>query len=62
MMPDRLLGLVLLVLLVAQDSAAQEAPVVEMYTVKGGELTLTGDGASHLARLALDCIHKEYPN
>ena len=35
---------------------------MEMYTEAGAELVLTSDGASHFARLALDCIHREYPN
>lgn len=33
-----------------------------MYTEQEGGLTLTSSGASHFAKLALDCIHKEYPN
>ncbi len=35
---------------------------MEMYTEQAGGLILTSNGASHFAQLALDCIHKEYPN
>ena len=35
---------------------------MKMYTEQAGGLILTSSGASHFARLALDCIHKEYPN
>jgi len=35
---------------------------MEMYTEQAGGLILTSSGASHFAQLALDCIHKEYPN
>jgi len=35
---------------------------MEMYTEQAGGLVLTSSGASHFAQLALDCIHKEYPN
>lgn len=35
---------------------------MEMYTEQADGLILTSSGASHFARLALDCIHKEYPN
>ena len=41
---------------------AQESEPVEMYAEQEKGLVLTSDGASHFARLALDCIHKEYPN
>ena len=33
-----------------------------MYSERANGLVLTTDGAAHFARLALDCIHKEYPN
>jgi hypothetical protein len=33
-----------------------------MYTEDGGVLLLTREGASHFAKLALECIDKEYPN
>jgi len=33
-----------------------------LQTTVNGQLTLTTDGASHFARLALDCIQREYPN
>ena len=42
--------------------AVQEAETVEMYAEQSDGLVLTTDGASHFARLAIDCIHKEYPN
>lgn len=35
---------------------------MEMYAEQENGLVLTSDGAAHFARLALDCIHKEYPN
>ncbi len=35
---------------------------MEMYTEQAGGLILNSNGASHFAKLALDCIHKEYPN
>jgi hypothetical protein len=35
---------------------------MEMYTEKDHGLALNERGASHFARIALDCIHKEYPN
>jgi hypothetical protein len=49
--------------LVAMNPAiAQESDTVDMYTEQRDGLALTTDGASHFARLALDCIHREYPN
>lgn len=33
-----------------------------LQTTQTGQLTLTEAGASHFARLALDCLQKEYPN
>ena len=35
---------------------------MDMYTEQDTGLVLTESGASHFARIALDCIHKEYPN
>jgi hypothetical protein len=35
---------------------------MEMYTEEDQGLVLSAPGASHFARIALDCIHKEYPN
>ena len=35
---------------------------MEMYTEQDSRLVLNEAGASHFARIALDCIHKEYPN
>lgn len=33
-----------------------------MYSEKADGLVLSESGASHFARIALDCIHREYPN
>lgn len=41
---------------------AQEPEPVKMYSEKDDGLVLTRDGAAHFARLAIDCIHREYPN
>jgi hypothetical protein len=46
----------------SNGSVAQEALPVKMYTEQSNGLVLTAAGASHFARLALDCIHREYPN
>lgn len=35
---------------------------VKMYTEQSNGLVLTAEGAAHFAHLALDCIHREYPN
>ncbi len=35
---------------------------MEMFTEDDNRLSLSEAGASHFARIALDCIHKEYPN
>ena len=35
---------------------------MEMYAEQESGLVLTEPGATHFARLALDCIHREYPN
>ena len=35
---------------------------MEMYSESESGLVLNEPGASHFARIALDCIHKEYPN
>ena len=50
------------IMVAASAASAQEPESVEMYSEQAGGLVLTSDGASHFARLALDCIHKEYPN
>lgn len=50
------------VAVVAGAAPAQVPESVEMYSERAAGLALTNDGASHFARLALDCIHKEYPN
>lgn len=41
---------------------AEETGPVKMYNEEPSGLVLTSDGALHFAQLALDCIHKEYPN
>ena len=41
---------------------AEETGPVKMYNEEPTGLVLTSDGARHFAKLALDCIHKEYPN
>jgi Protein of unknown function (DUF2891) len=46
----------------ASTGIAQESAPAPMYSVQSGNLVLSADGASHFARLALDCIHREYPN
>lgn len=43
-------------------SSEEEPESMEMYTEQGAGLVLNARGASHFARIALDCIHKEYPN
>jgi hypothetical protein len=49
-------------LVACHAEVAQEADTVEMYIEQADGLVLTNDGAAHFARLAIDCIHKEYPN
>ena len=49
-------------LLAMTAAIAQESDTVYMYIEQRDGLALTTDGASHFARLALDCIHREYPN
>ena len=51
-----------LALSINHRSTAQESHPVKMYAETANGLVLTAEGASHFARLALDCIHKEYPN
>jgi len=59
----RLLVAIVALGLIAMNAAiAQDARTVDMYSEQHDGLVLTSDGASHFARLALDCIHKEYPN
>jgi len=55
-------AIVTLGLLAMNAACSQERDSVEMYAEQADGLNLTSDGASHFARLALDCIHKEYPN
>jgi len=49
-------------LLAISTAQAQEATTVEMYSERDNGLVLTNEGAAHFAQLAIDCIHKEYPN
>jgi hypothetical protein len=58
----RTLLLIAMSLTTPSTSLAQETTPVEMYTEQAGVPALTVEGASHFARLALDCIPKEYPN
>ncbi|MGB5980054.1 MAG: DUF2891 domain-containing protein, partial [Cyclobacteriaceae bacterium] len=43
-------------------SARQSADPAFFNETKKGDLTLTSEGAAHLATLAFDCIQREYPN
>ena len=52
----------LLALPAAAQVLAEEVEPVEMVSRQANGLLLTPAGGSHFARLALDCIHKEYPN
>ncbi|MEM9824415.1 MAG: DUF2891 domain-containing protein [Bacteroidota bacterium] len=51
-----------LLLLCATQSTAQPMDNPFLDLNKEGQLQLTPAGASHFARLALDCIQREYPN
>ena len=53
-----------LLLFVALAGFAQSGSGEQPYFVENnrGRLVLTTQGASHFARLALDCLHREYPN
>jgi hypothetical protein len=53
---------VALVLSASSDILAEETMPVKMYTEQSNGLVLTAEGAAHFAHLALDCIHREYPN
>jgi len=55
-------AIALFVLVAAGACNAQESAPMEMYTEQADGLILTSSGASHFAQLALDCVHKEYPN
>jgi hypothetical protein len=55
-------AIAIFVMVIAAACNAQESAPMEMYTEQAGGLVLTSSGASHFAQLALDCIHKEYPN
>ncbi len=57
-----LIAAVLLAVSIASAAAEQEADAVQLYSERAGGPVLTREGAAHFARLALDCIHKEYPN
>ena len=54
--------LVALALSASSEILAEETIPVKMYAEQSNGLVLTAEGAAHFARLALDCIHKEYPN
>ncbi len=56
------IAIIALSLVAMSATATQEAGTVEMYSEQSDGLVLTTDGATHFARLAIDCIHKEYPN
>jgi hypothetical protein len=62
--PSQILRTLTLAIVIASGGAcnAQEPPEVEMFADRENGLVLTAQGASHCANLALDCIHKEYPN
>jgi hypothetical protein len=62
--PSKILRTLTIAIVIASFSAcdAQEQPEVEMFAERENGLVLTAQGASHFANLALDCIHKEYPN
>ncbi|MDH3590046.1 MAG: DUF2891 domain-containing protein [Gammaproteobacteria bacterium] len=46
----------------AAHASDSEPESIQMYVENQGVLTLTEEGASHFAELALQCIDKEYPN
>ena len=56
------LAIVTLGLLAMNAACSQEPDTVEMYAEQADVLILTSEGAAHFARLAIDCVHKEYPN
>jgi len=58
----KFLAAIALSVLGANEAIAQTVEPVEMYSEERDGLVLTSEGASHFARLAIDCIHKEYPN
>ncbi len=56
-------SLLLAVAVIAVAACGEQEPEpMPMYSEQQGGLVLTASGASHFARLALDCIHREYPN
>ncbi len=57
-----ILVVALAVLSVGSNASTPEADPISMYTEQAGGLVLTAEGASHFSRLALDCVHREYPN
>lgn len=61
-MSKNLLAAIALSLSTTITVTAQEVEPVKMYAEETAGLVLTSDGATHFARLAIDCIHKEYPN
>ena len=58
----RCLLLGLLVFSGISAAATRGNQTVQMYSERPEGLVLTAAGASHFARLAVNCIHKEYPN
>ncbi|MEJ2127624.1 MAG: DUF2891 domain-containing protein [Woeseiaceae bacterium] len=62
--PTRTGRILLIVALVAIASACgkEEPAPMPMYSEQEQGLVLNESGASHFAQLALDCIHREYPN
>ena len=62
-MTSRLTILVgLLLCAFAAGCAPEEDEPMPMYSDGDNGLVLNESGASHFAQLALDCIHREYPN
>ncbi|MDH3336826.1 MAG: DUF2891 domain-containing protein [Gammaproteobacteria bacterium] len=61
-MSKNLIAAVVLSVSIANAAATQEPDTVKMYAERADVLVLTSEGAAHFARLAIDCIHREYPN
>jgi len=60
--PKSLLVAVALSFSTSVTVTAQEVEPVKMYAEAANGLVLTSEGATHFASLAIDCIHKQYPN
>ena len=58
----RVAALLAITLVVAGACGSEEPESMEMYTEQDTGMVLNEAGASHFARIALDCIHREYPN